>query len=39
MPNRKAALAHWCLRCSVGVTTVMAATSRRASSSAAMVSA
>ena len=39
MPNRAAACAHWCLRCSVGVTMVSAATSRRASSSAATVSA
>jgi len=37
MPNRSAESAHWCLRCSVGVTTVTAATSRRASSSAATV--
>ena len=37
MPNRAAASAHWCLRCSVGVTIVSVATSRRASSSAATV--
>src|ERR1700685_2647499 len=37
MPNRRAACAHWYFRCSVGVTTVTAATSRRASSSAATV--
>ena len=39
MPNRAAAAAHWCLRCSVGVTMVRNATSRRASNSAATVSA
>ena len=37
MPKPWAACAHWCLRCSVGVTTVIAAISRRASSSAAIV--
>ena len=39
MPIRCAAAAHWYFRCSVGVTTVIAMISRRASSSAAMVSA
>ena len=36
MPTRCAACDHWCLRCSVGVTTVTDATSRRASRSAAI---
>src|SRR5689334_18248722 len=36
MPTRPAALAHWLLRCSVGVTTVTASTVRSASSSAAI---
>ncbi len=39
MPTRAAASAHWVLRCSVGVTTVIRSTTLRASSSAAMVSA
>src|ERR1700722_10180029 len=39
MPTRWAACAHWCFRCSVGVTTVTDLISRRASSSAATVKA
>ncbi len=39
MPARWAASAHWRLRCSVGATTVMRSTARRASSSAASRSA
>lgn len=39
MPTRAAASAHWCLRCSVGATTVMSVTTPRSSSSVATWSA
>ena len=39
MPTLAAASAHWVLRCSVGATTVIRSTTRRASSSAATESA
>ena len=39
MPTFAAASAHWVLRCSVGATTVIRSTTRRASRSAATVSA
>jgi hypothetical protein len=39
MPTAAADAAHWCLRCSVGVTTVIASITRSASSSDATRSA